>query len=57
MDLPVTAISEWCNDKPSTVAKVLISIVNTGGDHAHYSLLVFKVVSELCKPLEIIRAA
>lgn len=52
--LPVASICEWCDDESATVTQVFVSIVNTGGDHAHNSFLVFKVISELRKPLEVI---
>ena len=51
---PVASICEWCDDESATVTQVFVSIVNTGGDHSHNSFLVFKVISELCKPLEVI---
>lgn len=52
--LPVASICEWCDDESATVTQVFVSIVNTGGDHAHNSFLVFKVISKLRKPLEVI---
>ena len=51
---PVASICEWCDDESATVTQVFVSIVNTGGDHAHNGFLVFKVISELRKPLEVI---
>ena len=47
VNLPVTSVSERCNDKSPAVTQVLISIVNTGGYHSHNCPFVFKVISEL----------
>ena len=47
MNLPVTSVSERCNDESPAVTQVLISIVNTGGNHSHNCPFVFKVISEL----------
>ena len=46
-NLPVTSVGERCNDKSPAVTQVLISIVNTGGNHSHNCPFVFKVISEL----------
>ena len=54
MNLPVTSVSERCNDESPAVTQVLISIVNTGGNHSHNCPFVFKVISQLWQPLKII---
>ena len=53
-DIPVTSISKRCYDKPSRVAKILITIVDGSGDHPDYSLLVFKVITQLSNPLKVV---
>ena len=46
-DIPVTPVSERCDDKATTVAKILVAIVDTGSYHPHYCLLLLKVISQL----------
>ena len=46
-DIPVTPVSERCDDKATTVAKILVAIVDTGSYHPHYRLLLLKVISQL----------
>lgn len=56
LDVPVTSVSERCDNKAATVAQILIPIVDTSSYHPHYCLLLLKVIPELWQPLEIISA-
>ena len=51
--IPVTAVSQWRNDQPTSVAQVLKSVINRCGDHAHYDSLVLEIIAQLTNPRKV----
>jgi hypothetical protein len=52
LDVPVTPVSERCDNKTRRVAQVLAAILDVCGDHAHNDII-FPVVAQLCQPAEV----
>ena len=54
VSIPVTTIGKRCDDKSSTVAKILVTIHDGGCDHAHCDHTLFVVIPKLRDPLEVV---
>ena len=55
--LPVATICERCDDKPTRIAKIFITIHDGCGDHTYGDHTLFIVIPKLSNPLEIIDVA